>query len=103
MISKRKLNLNFKILLVVLGVSGLFELVLVNNSCMAGSRLSRLEREKSVLLSDINSLNNRLSQKKSLGEISDSARNLGLVDFKGSEVKFIGSPEVARVTTDATP
>jgi len=103
MLNIKKLNVNIKIFLLVLGISGVFELILVNNSCMAGSKLSKLEWEKSTLLSDINALNNQLSQKKSLSVIRESANRLGLVDFKGSDVKFIGSPEVARVPTNATP
>ena len=103
MLNVKRLPLHIKIFLVVLGVGSIFELFLVNNSCMAGSKLSKLEREKSALLSEINSLSNELSQKFSLTRVSMEARNLGLVDFKGSEVKFIGNPEVAKVVTNATP
>jgi len=103
MLNIRKLSLNLKIFLIVLGVGGLFELILVNNSCMAGSKLSKLEQQKSALSSEINSLNNQLSQSRSLGRISVQAKLLGLVDSETSKVKFIGTTEVASVPTNATP
>jgi len=72
-------HLGLKLLLIILIGSGLVQLVLANNLCTSGAKISNLEHEKSKLATAITDLDNRLSQKTSLAAISYKAGNLGLI------------------------
>jgi len=93
--------LGLRITALVIIVGALVQLILANSYAASGSQVSKLERQRASLLSDIRNLDNQISQKSSLGAIGQKASRLGLVVEKGS-FDFVSASTVA-LLPNATP
>jgi peptidoglycan hydrolase CwlO-like protein len=93
--------LEVKLIISIIVVASLVQVVLTNNLVSAGTQVAKLEKEKSVLETDIESLNNQISAETSLENVASRASRLGLVS-SSSSFDFL-SPSLVAARADVTP
>jgi len=82
-------------------IASLVQVVLTNNFVAAGARVAKLEKEKSVLETDIVALNNQISADTSLTNVAAHAKSLGLTNSAAS-FDFL-SPSLVATGPNVTP
>lgn len=92
---------SLKLIIIIIIMAGLSQMFLINSFAIASAKIAKLERERTALTQTISELQNEISQRTALGNISAEAKTLGL-SYSTDSFEFLSLPHVA-VKANVTP